>query len=101
VSMNTFAPSAATASNFCGEATQSVGGNHYVYQFTIGRVGTGLGITNTDVMSNKILGYGLLSSGKFVIYFGAGQIGTFSVTKKQTPSLDDIFGPVVWKENKK
>lgn len=102
VSMNTFAPEVTSTTDPCGATEQRVGGSHYVYQFTLGRVGAaGIGITNTNVMDKKILGYGLLSSGQFVIYFGLGQIGTFSVTGRQDPSLDDVFGPVVWKENKK
>lgn len=103
LSINTFAPEqvAGETTDPCIASTQAVGGSHYVYQFTLGNNNGTMGITDTNVMINKILGYGLLTSGEFVIYFGPGKIGTFTVTGKQNPSLINVFGPVIWKERKK
>lgn len=81
--------------------TPPVTGFHQVYKFTLAANGSNISIPSASDFAGKILGFGLLSSGKYKIYFGGSTPGGFQIDTPETISLDDIFGPVVWKENKK
>lgn len=76
-------------------------GYHNIYKFHLASSGNNVSIPETYSTPGKILGFGLLSSGKYKVYSGASTPGGFGIAKSETITLDDIFGPVVWKENKK
>lgn len=111
LTMNTYSPEAAVDNTTidpvtglpitpaCGSSS-GFSGKHFVYQFTLGRIGTSLAITSTNVFGGKILGSGVLSSGKYIIYYGSQTPGFYTVTGRETPSLEDLFGTILWKEDK-
>jgi len=81
--------------------TPPVTGFHQVYKFKLAASGNTISIPSVYDFGGKILGYGLLSSGKYKAYFGGTTPGGFEIKDPETITLDDIFGPVVWKEIKK
>ncbi|MBU4405001.1 MAG: hypothetical protein KKG79_05265, partial [Acidobacteria bacterium] len=81
--------------------TPPVTGFHQVYKFKLAASGNTISIPSVYDFGGKILGFGLLSSGKYKAYFGGTTPGGFEIKDPETITLDDIFGPVVWKEIKK
>jgi len=75
-------------------------GNQWVYSFKLTGMGTAVNISDTDVFSGKIQGYGALSGGKFKIYLGEGVAGSPNIQSQLTVDLSDIFGPIYWKEDR-
>jgi type IV pilus assembly protein PilY1 len=75
-------------------------GNQWVYSFKLTGMGTGFIISDTDVFSGKIQGYGALSGGKFKLYIGKGEAGSPDIQSQETIDLSDIFGPIFWKEDR-
>jgi Tfp pilus tip-associated adhesin PilY1 len=99
LTMNTYSPTVASGSTVCGNST-GFSGKHSIYQFTLGKIGSSIAITSTNAFGGKILGSGVLSSGEYIVYIGAETVGTFTPTGYYRPSLEDTFGPVLWKEEK-
>ena len=88
-----------TSSDPCsGDSGDS--GKHYLYTMGIDSGATGITISNPSVTNQRVMGYGLLSGLKYKIYVGAGEIGGFKVTSNASILLDNITGPMLWKENK-
>jgi type IV pilus assembly protein PilY1 len=75
-------------------------GNQWVYSFTLTGMGSMVNISDTNVFSGKIQGYGALSGGKFKIYIGEGVAGSPNIQTQLTVDLSDIFGPIYWKEDR-
>jgi len=110
VFMNTFSPDKPevdpTLTYLC--SIPPITGYHEIYKFGFSASSNGItinggyGTADSPIHTpGKILGYGLLSSGEFKVYTGGSTPGGFSISHSETITLDDIFGPVVWKENKK
>lgn len=99
---NTFAPVSieeVVTENSCTEAR--VTGTHYIYRFKVNNSNGVITISEPSTQPGKILGFGLLSSGKYVIYFGGSTPGGFSISNPEMINLSNIFGPLMWLENKK
>ena len=99
LTFNTYTPTVASGSTTCGSST-GFSGRHSIYQFALGKIGTSIAITSTNSFGGKILGSGVLSSGEYIVYIGAETVGTFTTTNYYRPSLEDTFGPILWKEDK-
>ncbi len=84
--------------NVCVE--NPVSGQQFIYKCSFISSNGGVSITGAVTYAQKILGYGLLSGGKYKLYTGAGVPGSFSISGTETIVLTDIFGPMYWKENK-
>jgi hypothetical protein len=84
----------------CG-GTSAVNGKHYLYEFNLTSQGNTFTIGDFVFQSAKILGYGPMEK-KIKLYIGPGEAGTF----KPNPTggdieLEDNFGAMLWKEDKK
>ncbi len=95
VYFNTYAPGSVIIDDPC-----ACEGNQWIYSFKLTGMGTTVNISDTDVFSGKIQGYGALSGGKFKIYIGEGVAGSPDIQSQETVDLSDIFGPIFWKEDR-
>ncbi len=100
----TFSPHEGTGSTGssddpCG-STSSVGGMHYIYQFKLTSKGSQFAIGDFLAQSGKILGFGPMDD-KWKPYFGQGEAGNFVPGTTPPIDLSNIFGPLMWKEEKK
>lgn len=100
----TFSPHEGTGSTGssndpCG-STSSVGGMHYIYQFKLTSKGSQFAIGDFLAQSGKILGFGPMDD-KWKPYFGEGEAGNFVPGTTPAIELNNIFGPLMWKEEKK
>ncbi len=83
----------------CG-GSSSVGGKHYIYTFTLTSQGNTFTIGDFMAQAGKILGYGPMDD-KWKPYLGDGAAGNFKPNPTPPVELDNIFGPMLWKEDKK
>ncbi len=100
----TFSPhlgsgSSGSSDDPCG-STSSVGGMHYVYQFKLTSKGSQYTLGDFLAQSGKILGYGPMDD-KWKPYLGSGEAGNFVPNPTLPVDLSNIFGPLMWKEEKK
>jgi hypothetical protein len=98
---NSFVPQTPIDTNISRCGNPPISGLHNVYKFRISASGNSITFPGALTTTGRILGFGLLSSGEYNIYFGTGAPGGFSIFKTEKVALADIFGPVVWKEIKK
>ncbi|MBN2345632.1 MAG: hypothetical protein JXO51_04515 [Candidatus Aminicenantes bacterium] len=99
----TFSPhegegSSGTSDDPCG-GSSSVGGMHYIYFFKLSSQGNAFTIGEVIAQSGKILGYGPMDD-KWKPYFGDGEAGNFKPNPTPPVELTNIFGPLLWKEDK-
>ena len=101
----TFAPQAGTASSGgvddpCDTGSALTEGQHYVYEFDFNAKGGTFSINNFLAETGKILGYGPMGT-QWKLYKGSGNIGNFDPDKpKGAVDLPNMFGPLLWKENR-
>ncbi len=94
---NTYAPvELRTINNPCTAL-----GGQYVYQLKISASGAAVAVSAVVVEPGKILGYGALAGGKYKIYFGEGELGGSTIKDQETLTLENIFGNILWQENKR
>jgi type IV pilus assembly protein PilY1 len=97
VFLNTYAPiSRGSVTDPCQSQ-----GNQFVYNFSISSTGTNIYLTDSQVVSGKIQGYGALSGGRYKIYIGEGEVGSPTIKSQETVDLTDTFGVIFWVEKKK
>ncbi len=100
----TFSPHAGTGSSSTTDdpcsGSSSVGGMHYIYRFTLTSEGNTFTIGGDFLaQSGKILGYGPMDD-KWKPYFGDGAAGNFKPDTTNAVDLSNVFGPMLWKEDK-
>jgi hypothetical protein len=77
------------------------GGQHYIYNFGLSTQGSTISITSPTATPGKLLGYGALSGTEYKLYIGESNVGGFVSTATPPIELDNVFGPMLWKEDKK
>ena len=87
-----------SADDLCAGSSNS-SGEHFTYKLGVTSTGNSVDLVTPTVTREKILGYGVLSGNKYKIYFGQGAVGSFSVTPGPWINMDNVFGPLFWKEN--
>ncbi len=99
----TFAPqgssSGGSSDDPCSGDSAS-GGGHFIYNFGLSTSGSTINITDPTAAAGKLLGYGALSGTKYKPYIGQSQVGGFVSTSTPPIDLDNVFGPMLWKEEK-
>jgi Tfp pilus tip-associated adhesin PilY1 len=76
------------------------GGQHYIYNFGLKAKGNTVSVADLTAISGKILGYGALSGTQYKLYIGQSNVGGFVSTTTPPIELDNVFGPMLWKEEK-
>lgn len=76
------------------------GGQHYIYNFGLKAKGNTVSVADLTATAGKILGYGALSGTQYKLYIGQSNVGGFVSTATPPIELDNIFGPMLWKEEK-
>ncbi len=76
------------------------GGQHYIYSFGLSARGNTVNIGTISATAGKILGYGALSGTQYKLYIGQSNVGGFVSTSTPPIELDNVFGPMLWKEEK-
>jgi hypothetical protein len=98
----TFAPQGSgggSSSDPCSGDSGS-GGQHYIYQFGMNTSGNTLYINDAAAIAGKLLGYGALSGTQYKLYIGESNVGGFVSTSTPPIEITNIFGPMLWKEDK-
>jgi len=62
--------------------------------------GSTVNIGTISATAGKILGYGALSGTQYKLYIGQSNVGGFVSTSTPPIELDNVFGPMLWKEEK-
>ena len=78
----------------------AAGGQHFIYNFGLSTHGNTVYINDPTAAAGKILGYGALSGTQYKLYIGQSNVGGFVSTATPPIELDNIFGPMLWKEEK-
>ena len=76
------------------------GGGHFIYNFGLSASGSTINITDPTATAGKLLGWGGLSGTQDKLYPGEGNVGGFISTSTPPIELDNVFGPLLWKEEK-
>jgi hypothetical protein len=77
------------------------GGQHYIYNFAFNTNGSNVNITDSTAIAGKLLGYGALSGTQYKLYIGESSVGGFISTSTPPIEVDNVFGPLLWKEDKR